>query len=159
MDRTERLNLHFSLSCIGEGNDNPFQCSCLENPRDRGAWWVAICGVAESDTTEVTYQQQQHTKAQGLVEVNLFSILDPFGSNQFMSCPWSMSHLFKFVPCPLLSCFRTSHKKSQIGLLKVYFRLVKPRTCHQLSTLPKGVDKILSSQSSQDILFPAPSRK
>ena len=40
-----------SLSCIGEGNGNPLQCSCLENPRDWGAWWAAVYGVAESDTT------------------------------------------------------------------------------------------------------------
>ena len=40
-DRTERLHFHFSLSCIGEGNGNPLQCSCLENPRNRGAWWAA----------------------------------------------------------------------------------------------------------------------
>ena len=39
-----------SLSCIGEGNDNPLQCSCLENPRDRGAWWAAVYGVAQSWT-------------------------------------------------------------------------------------------------------------
>ena len=39
-----------SLSCIGEGNGNPLQCSCLENPRDGGAWWAAICGVAQSQT-------------------------------------------------------------------------------------------------------------
>ena len=47
-DTTERLSFHFSLSCIGEGNDNPLQCSCLENPRDRGAWWAAIYGVTQS---------------------------------------------------------------------------------------------------------------
>ena len=45
---TERL--HFSLSCIGEGNGNPLQCSCLENPRDGGAWWAAVSGVAQSWT-------------------------------------------------------------------------------------------------------------
>ena len=44
-DSTEQLHFYFSLSCIGEGNGNPLQCSCLENPRDGGAWWVAIYGV------------------------------------------------------------------------------------------------------------------
>ena len=47
-DTTERL--HFSLSCIGEGNGNPLQYSCLENPRDEGAWWAAVYGVAQSRT-------------------------------------------------------------------------------------------------------------
>ena len=47
-DTTERL--HFSLSCIGEGNGNPLQCSCLENPRDGGAWWAAVSGVTQSQT-------------------------------------------------------------------------------------------------------------
>ena len=47
---TERLPFHFSLSCIGEGNGNPLQCSCLENPRDGGAWWAAVYGVAQSRT-------------------------------------------------------------------------------------------------------------
>ena len=49
-DMTERLHFHFSLSCIGEGNGNPLQCSCLENPRDRGASWAAISGVTQSRT-------------------------------------------------------------------------------------------------------------
>ena len=48
--RYERLHFHFSLSCIGEGNGNPLQCSCLENPRDGGAWWAAVYGVAQSRT-------------------------------------------------------------------------------------------------------------
>ena len=49
-DTTERLHFQFSLSCIGEGNGNPLQCSCLKNPRDGGAWWAAIYGVAQSRT-------------------------------------------------------------------------------------------------------------
>ena len=49
-DTTERLHFHFSLPCIGEGNGNPLQCSCLENPRDRGASWAAVYGVAQSQT-------------------------------------------------------------------------------------------------------------
>ena len=49
-DTTEQLHFHFSLSCIGEGNGNPLQCSCLENPKDREAWWAAVYGVAQSWT-------------------------------------------------------------------------------------------------------------
>ena len=48
--QTERLHFHFSLSCIGEGNGNPLQRSCLENPRYGGAWWAAIYGVTQSQT-------------------------------------------------------------------------------------------------------------
>ena len=49
-DTTERLHFHFSLSCIGEGKENPLQCFCLENPRDGGAWWAAVYGVGQSRT-------------------------------------------------------------------------------------------------------------
>ena len=49
-DTTERLHFHFSLSCTGEGNGNPLHCSCLENPRDRGAWGAAVYGVAQNRT-------------------------------------------------------------------------------------------------------------
>ena len=49
-DTTERLHFHFSFSCIGEGNGNPLQCSCLENPRDRAACWAAVYGVTQSRT-------------------------------------------------------------------------------------------------------------
>ena len=50
LDTTERLHCHFLLSCIGEGNGNPLQCSCLENPRDGKAWWAAVYEVAQSRT-------------------------------------------------------------------------------------------------------------
>ena len=50
LDTTERLHFHFSLSHIGEGNGNPLQCSCLENPRDGEAWWAAVYGAAQSRT-------------------------------------------------------------------------------------------------------------
>ena len=49
-DTTEQLHFHFSLLCIGERNGNPLQCSCLENPRNGGAWWAAIYGVTQSRT-------------------------------------------------------------------------------------------------------------
>ena len=49
-DTTEQLHFHFSLSCIGDGNGNPLQCSCLENPRDGGVWWATVYGVAQNQT-------------------------------------------------------------------------------------------------------------
>ena len=49
-DTTEQLHFHFSLSCIGEGNGNPLQCSCLKNPREGRAWWAAVYGVAQTRT-------------------------------------------------------------------------------------------------------------
>ena len=49
-DMTEGLHFHFSPSCTGEGNSNPLQCSCLENPRDGGAWWAAVYGIAQGWT-------------------------------------------------------------------------------------------------------------
>ena len=61
-DTTERLHFHFSLSCIGEGNGNPLQCSCLENPRDGGAWWAAVCGVTRSRTR--LKQLSRHAEAE-----------------------------------------------------------------------------------------------
>ena len=63
---TERLHFHFSLSCIGEGNGNPLQCSCLENPRDGTAWWAAIYGVPLSWTQlrRLSSSSRQHIKKQ-----------------------------------------------------------------------------------------------
>ena len=49
-DTTEQLHFHFSLSRTGEGNGNPLQCSCLENPRDGGAWWAAVYGITQGRT-------------------------------------------------------------------------------------------------------------
>jgi len=59
-DTTERIHFHFSLSCIGEGNGNPLQCSCLENPRDGGAWWATVHGFAKNWTWLSDYHFQCH---------------------------------------------------------------------------------------------------
>ena len=62
-DTTEQLHFHFSLPCIGEGNGNPLQCSCLENPRDGGSLvGCRLWGRTESDRTEATWQQQSSCK-------------------------------------------------------------------------------------------------
>ena len=83
-DTTERLHFHFSLSCIAEGNGNPLQCSCLENPRDRGAWWAAVCGVTQSRTrlkwlssssssNIISYlSYREHTKYRWMLVVDAF---------------------------------------------------------------------------------------
>ena len=103
-DTTERLHFHFSLSWIGEGNGSPLQCSCLENPRDGGAWWAAVYGVAELDTTEVTQQQQQrghvwihvsysyhknfHIKPSVLSKI----VLQSLSCVQFFTTPWTAAY-------------------------------------------------------------------
>ena len=66
-DMTERLHFHYSLSCIGEGNDNPLQCSCLENPRDGGAWLAAVYGVAQSWTRLKQLSSSSSSSRQRLV--------------------------------------------------------------------------------------------
>ena len=75
-DRTERLPFHFSLSCIGEGNGNPLQCSCLENPRDGGAWWAAVYGVAQS-RTRLKRRRSSSSSRIPLCVGHLFSIRAP----------------------------------------------------------------------------------
>ena len=62
-DTTERLHSHFSLSCIGDGNGNPLQDSCLENPMDGGAWWATVHGVAKSRTRLSDFTSTFHSHA------------------------------------------------------------------------------------------------
>ena len=69
---TERPHFHFSLPCIGEGNGNPLQCSCLKNPRDGGAWWAAVYGVAQSQTW-----LKQLSSSSGSVIKNLLAMQEP----------------------------------------------------------------------------------
>ena len=77
-DMTEQLHFHFSLSCIGEGNGNPLQCSCLENPRDRGAWWAAVYGVTQSWT---------RLKRLSSSSSSMYSIMSSANSESFISFP------------------------------------------------------------------------
>ena len=71
---TERLHFHFSLSCIGEGNGNPLKCSCLENPRDGGAWWAAVYGIAQSRTRLKWLSNSRPFSLQGYNIASLTSI-------------------------------------------------------------------------------------
>ena len=72
---TERLHFHFSLSCIGGGNGNPLQCSCLENPRDWGAWWAAVYGVARSRTRLKRLSSSSSRNAQACSLFSLSSLV------------------------------------------------------------------------------------
>ena len=62
---TEGLHFHFSFSCVGEGNGHPLQCSCLENPRDWGAWWAAVYGVTQSQTRLKRFSSSSNVMNQG----------------------------------------------------------------------------------------------
>ena len=87
-DTTERLHFHFHfpLSCIGEGNGNPLQCSCLENPRDRGAWWAAISGVAQSWTQLKRLSSSSSSSSiLGRSHANLIKYFDTLVNNIFES--------------------------------------------------------------------------
>ena len=101
-DTTERLHFHFSLSCIGEGNGSPIQRSCLENPRDGGARWVAICGVAQSRTRLKRLSSRSSTSD------SVCSNRVPYFS--FPPLPKSVRHFH----------FSVSRSITQVPLLKVW---------------------------------------
>ena len=88
-------SLHFSLSCIGEGNGNPLQCSCLESPRDGGAWWAAVSGVAQS-RTRLTQLSSSSSSTILLSKININSLLKcPVYS--LLSARWVSQYLFKYL--------------------------------------------------------------
>ena len=121
-DTTERLHFHFSLACIGEGNGNPLQCSCLENPRDRGAWWAAIYGVAQSRTQLMRLSSSSSS-------TQLFWVLEAWSLNHHWTSWKSMAHskierkvqrfpIYPRFPCPytgitFLSSTPTPHLPTQ----------------------------------------------
>ena len=85
---TERLHFHFSLSCIGEGNGNPLQCSCPENPRDGGAWWAAVYGVSQSRTR----LKQLSSSSSSSSSVQLHSHVRLFATSWTAALQASLSH-------------------------------------------------------------------
>ena len=104
LDTTELLHFHFSLSCIGEGNGNPLQCSCLENPRYGGTWWAAICGVAQS-RTRLKQQQQQQQLFLVLPKLSLVGSFSHSSEKQFQSS-WDNS-----TSAPIIYHCVTNHPK------------------------------------------------
>ena len=81
LDMTERLPFHFSLSCAGEGNGSPLQCSCLENPRDGGAWWAAVYGVAQNQTRLKRLSSSSSSSRHTLVFFFYFIFINNFSEN------------------------------------------------------------------------------
>ena len=86
-DTTERLHFHFSLSCIGGGNDNPLHSSCLENPRDGGAWWAAVYGVTQS-WTRLKRLSSSSSSSPGPTKQYFRSLLPAPGSLCSAACLW-----------------------------------------------------------------------
>ena len=104
-DTTKWLHFHFSLCCIGEGNGSPLQCSCLENPRDRGACWAAIYGVAQSRTQLTQLSSSSSSRVLTHVSLILKAFL-PLGLRNY-KCH-SKNRVLQFFkpnrPCPLPTC-------------------------------------------------------
>ena len=124
MDTTERLHFDFSLSCIGEENGNPLQCSCLENPRDRGAWWAAIYGVTQS-----------WTRLKRLSSSSSSTILDcstaPIGRYVLFSLP-VRSCLFSILPSGHQSHIPPLHPAHPPCLCR-HLLISAPSLCHRKS--------------------------
>ena len=113
-----------SLSRIGEGNGNPLQCSCLENPRDGGAWWAAVSGVAQS-RTRLKRLSSSRQKTTGLQE-SIFALREG-GSNMhvYIFFCLSFSHLLSFIRCPL---FGIHFANESLGIQNKIWSLPIPGT-------------------------------
>ena len=98
-DTTVRLHFHFSLSCIGEGNGNPLQCSCLENPRDGGTWWAAVYGVAQSRTQLKWLSSSSSSKVSGVGASSLIRCLKlpHFGLNRWSTLTLFLGDTYRWV--------------------------------------------------------------
>ena len=122
-DTTEQLHFHFSLSRIGGGNGNPLQCSCLENPRDRGAWWAAIYGVAQSWT-----RLKQLSSSSSRPVAHQVPLSVEFSRQEYWSgLPFLLQGIFltqglnlSFLHCRQI-LYRLSHQGNWTALLATFF--------------------------------------
>ena len=132
-DTTEWLHFHFSLSFIGEGNGNPFQCSCLETPRGGGAWWAAIYGVAQS-RKRLKWLSSSSSKV-GQCRQNFPLLLNPrtmaswndnWDTMKLMCRIWVLSiwplHLAFIHHCITLLWFMIFGEKNELGSRKIWLR-------------------------------------
>ena len=132
-DTTERLHFHFSLSCIGEGNGNPLQCSCLENPRDGEDWWAAIYGVTQS-----------RTRLKWLSNSNSNEILisHKWKKRSFLTSHWNHGS------CCILIIFFSHKVLLKFGEFKIIFKIFakheicpKPLRISSLTVINKNIFK------------------
>ena len=102
---TEWLHFHFSLSCIGEGKGKPLQCSCLENPRDGGAWWAAVSGVTQSRTRlkRLSSSNKGSCRGKGSVILKCYFLNDISGKNRTLKYCVMLAHILKVSgPCIII---------------------------------------------------------
>ena len=110
-DTTERLHFNFSFSRIGEGNGNPLQCSCLENPRDGGAWWAVVYGVAQSRTRLKRLSSSNSSSR----ELQRFQELCVRNQRQ------RLTYVFSIIPCLMRACSVVSDSLQPHGLQMTKF--------------------------------------
>ena len=150
---TEWLHFHFSLSCIGEGNGNPLQCSCLENPRDGGAWWAAIYGVAQSRTRLKWLSSSSSSSSYRASSWALFNI--PSLGNHIHS------QRYKYHPHPdnpqIYNISPSLHHIIKATLSKNWFLDLYPKPVPSLDFSVCSTLRLLSSDNcfnSRDLLVP-----
>ena len=139
-DTTEQLHFYFALSCIGEGNGNPLQCSCLENPRDRGAWWAAVYGVSQSQT-RLKWLSSSSSRALTNFIVNLAILLPYFLYHRLIFlCP-PLNQLFSSCLSLLINYGNLLIHIPCIFIWKLHFSILKiilwyPQMCLRLNFSP-----------------------
>ena len=101
------LNFHFSLSCIGEGNGSPLQCCCLENPRDGGAWWAAVYGVAQSRTRLKRISSSSSGSMYACIQNAQYNYSHKRLTTISCVCAQLLSHVLLFVTLWTIACQAT----------------------------------------------------
>ena len=125
---------HFSLSCIGEGNGNPLQCSCLENPRDRGAWWAAVYGVAQSRTWLKRLSSSSNQDVKGHASLcYLFPVLGISYCDDTWIPNWGTVAIFFFL---LIFCLSVAVQWAVVVTLltNTYWILLCARNCQHFNS-------------------------
>ena len=99
LDMTQWLHFHFSLSCTGEENGNPLQCSCLENPRDGGTWWAGIYGVAQSRTRlkRLSSSSSSSSTYTHIIYIFMYIFTQSININILKSAEYSENSIEKFM--------------------------------------------------------------